>query len=119
MYRLNPLYADNTDDNLMFQRAEDGEIHMLESDFSCELGDFMEEHLERDNSIPMFLSGVIKFLFNRKYGVTVDDVEDYNDGDDDDEDDQGDDDTDSDKPGSSDEELAVPDPDEPITIDSD
>jgi len=119
MYRLNPLYADNTDDNLMFQRAEDGEIHMLESDFSCELGDLMEEHLERDNSIPMFLSGVIKFLFNRKYGVTVDDVEDYNDGDDDDEDDQGDDDTDSDKPGSSDEELAVPDPDEPITIDSD
>merc|ERR1712029_1225170 len=104
------LYADNTEDNLMFQRAEDGEIHMLESDFSCELGDLMEAHLERDNSIPMFLPGVIKFLFNRKYGVTVDDVEDYN---------QGDDDTDSDKPGSSDEELAVPDPDEPITIDSD
>ena len=85
IYALKPKYADNAEDNLLFQAESDGEISMLESDFSLELGELMEEHLEKENSIPMFLAGLIRKLYNRRHGVSEEDVEEYNDGDDDEE----------------------------------
>ena len=38
---------------------------MLESEFSLELSELMELHLEQYNSIPMFLAGIIMELFRR------------------------------------------------------
>ena len=84
IYKLIPVDAESSEDNLVFQKTEDGEICMLESDFSLELGELMEEHLERHNSIPMFLAGLIRRLYFKKHGMTEDDEQDYNDGDDDD-----------------------------------
>ena len=84
IYKLIPVDAESSEDNLLFQKKEDGEICMLESDFSLELGELMEEHLERHNSIPMFLAGLVRRLYFKKHGMTEDDEQDYNDGDDDD-----------------------------------
>merc|ERR1712059_125937 len=67
-YRLLSLYAESPEDSLLFQKSSEGEIQMLESEFSLELGDLMEEHLEKNNSIPMFLAGLITQLFRRQEG---------------------------------------------------
>merc|ERR1712059_101718 len=67
-YRLLSLYAESPEDSLLFQKSSEGEIQMLESEFSLELGELMEEHLEKNNSIPMFLAGLITQLFHRQEG---------------------------------------------------
>merc|ERR1712226_1508329 len=66
-YRLTPIYA-NSGDNLLFQKTNSGEVQMLESEYSLELGDLMELHLEKHNSIPMFLAGLIRQLWRRHHG---------------------------------------------------
>eukprot|EP00092_Neocalanus_flemingeri_P033116 GFUD01036011.1.p1 GENE.GFUD01036011.1~~GFUD01036011.1.p1 ORF type:complete len:782 (+),score=288.73 GFUD01036011.1:56-2401(+) len=68
-YRLLPLYAESQDDSLLFQKSKSGEIQMLESEFSLELGELMEEHLEKNNSIPMFLAGLIMQLYYKQHGA--------------------------------------------------
>ena len=113
-YKLIPGDAETPEDNLMFQKTDDGEICMLESDFSLELGELMEEHLERHNSIPMFLAGLIRTLYFKKHGMTEDDVEEYNDGDED-EDMERDEDSNS----SSEKSNNSSDPEEIIEIDDD
>ena len=114
MYRLKPMYADTQEDNLMFQKKEDGEVCMLESDFSLELGALMEEHLEKHNSIPMFLAGLIRKLYFKRHGISEEDMEDYDDGDnDDEEDDNRDDDSDDES------DSGEPSEDEIIEIDDD
>lgn len=67
-YRMLPLYAESQEDSLLFQKSQSGEIQMLESEFSLELGELMEEHLERNNSIPMFLAGLIMQLYYKQNG---------------------------------------------------
>ena len=67
-YRMLPLYAESQDDSLLFQKSKSGEIQMLESEFSLELSELMEEHLERNNSIPMFLAGLIMQLYYKQNG---------------------------------------------------
>lgn len=67
-YRMLPLYAERQEDSLLFQKSKSGEIQMLESEFSLELGELMEEHLERNNSIPMFLAGLIMQLYYKQNG---------------------------------------------------
>jgi len=67
-YRMLPLYAESQDDSLLFQKSKTGEIQMLESEFSLELGELMEEHLEKNNSIPMFLAGLIMQLYYKQNG---------------------------------------------------
>ena len=74
-YRMTPLYAENSADHLLFQKAKSGEIQMLESEFSLELGELMELHLERQNSIPMFLAGLIRHLWRKQSGGDDDDEE--------------------------------------------
>merc|ERR1711953_844547 len=71
-YRMTPLYAENPTDHLLFQKAKSGEIQMLESEYSLELGELMEVHLERQNSIPMFLAGLIRHLWKRQSGEDED-----------------------------------------------
>jgi len=68
-YRLLPLYAESQEDSLLFQKSQAGDIQMLESEFSLELGELMEEHLERNNSIPMLLAGLIMQLFYKQNGA--------------------------------------------------
>ena len=63
-YRL--LYAKTSQDTLLFQKTGSGEINMLESEFYLQLGELMELHLERQNSIPMFLAGLMKMLWRRQ-----------------------------------------------------
>ena len=65
-YRLLPLYAETSQDTLLFQKTGSGEINMLESEFYLQLGELMELHLERQNSIPMFLAGLMKMLWRRQ-----------------------------------------------------
>ena len=65
-YRLRPQYAQNQEDNFLFEKSEDGEISMLESEFSLEVEDLMEQHLEKNNSLPMFLAAVIRKLFDQE-----------------------------------------------------
>lgn len=64
-YKVTPQYVDSAEQCLLFHKAPDGEVQMLESEFSNELGNLMEEHLEGNNSIPMFLSGLIMKMFYR------------------------------------------------------
>ena len=80
-YKLRPQYAENQEDNFLFEKSEDGEICMLESEFSLEMEELMEQHLERNNSIPMFLAAVIRKLFDQQQQHRGD-VDDYKDGDD-------------------------------------
>jgi hypothetical protein len=40
---------------------------MLESEFSLELVDLMEVHLEQHNSIPMFMAALIMDLFSKSF----------------------------------------------------
>merc|ERR1712150_468480 len=92
-YKLRPQYAENQEDNFLFEKAEDGEICMLESEFSLEMEELIEQHLERNNSIPMFLAAVIRKLFdqqqqhNQQQQHRVVDVDDYKDGEEEDEED--------------------------------
>ena len=74
-YRMLPLYAESQEDTLLFQKSKTGEIQMLESEFSLELGELMEEHLERNNSIPMFLAGLIMQLYYKQNGGGEEDQE--------------------------------------------
>jgi len=74
-YRLLPSFTNNPEDSLLFQKSSSGEIQMLESEFSLELGDLMEEHLERNNSIPMFLAGLIMQLYYKQNGGNTEEDE--------------------------------------------
>ena len=71
-YRMTPLCAENSADHLLFQKAKSGEIQMLESEFSLKLRELMELHLEKQNSIPMFLAGLIRHLWRRQSGEDED-----------------------------------------------
>ena len=85
-YRLTPQFAQSQDQAFLFDKSEDGEILLLESELCHEMGDLMREHLEENNSIPMFLAAVIRKLFdNHQRGSGVIDVDEYQDGDEDEE----------------------------------
>ena len=79
-YRMTPLYAESSADHLLFQKAKSGEIQMLESEYSLELGELMELHLERQNSIPMFLAGLIRHLWRRQSGEDEDENDNEDEG---------------------------------------
>ena len=87
-YRLRPQYAENQEDHFLFDKSEDGEICMLESEFSLEVEDLMDQHLEKNHSIPMFLAAVIMKLFDQQQQRRVVDVDDYKDGDDENDDEE-------------------------------
>ena len=103
-YRLTPLYAESSADHLLFQKAKSGEIEMLESEFSRELGELMELHLEKQNSIPMFLAGLIRHLWRRQSGEDEDENDDEDEEEDEDENDDADEEEDEDNNDNVDEE---------------
>ena len=64
-YRLSPIYAESSDDFLLFQREESGECLLLETPFSTQLTELMDLHLRQQHSVPVFLAAVIMDLFSR------------------------------------------------------
>jgi mitotic spindle assembly checkpoint protein MAD1 len=46
-YRLTPIYAESGDDNLLFLRDSSGNCHLLQTQFSDQLTEFIDLHLSR------------------------------------------------------------------------
>jgi len=65
-YRILPMYAQSRQDYLLFQKATSGDVQMLESTYSSQLGDLIDQHLTQDGSIPMFLAALIMDLFQKQ-----------------------------------------------------
>ncbi|XP_076644642.1 mitotic arrest-deficient 1 isoform X1 [Halictus rubicundus] len=62
-YKLSSQYAESPEDFLFFHIAEDG-VDLLETAFSATLGPLVEQHLQRQHSVPMFLNAVQSDLFS-------------------------------------------------------
>ncbi|XP_045214244.1 mitotic spindle assembly checkpoint protein MAD1-like isoform X1 [Mercenaria mercenaria] len=65
-YRLTSMYAESSNDFLLFKQNSNGDIEMLGTSFSSTMQDLMEMYLIRQDSIPAFLSGVTLELFSRQ-----------------------------------------------------
>ncbi|XP_064080559.1 mitotic spindle assembly checkpoint protein MAD1-like [Macrobrachium nipponense] len=64
-YKLINMYAESPEDFFMFQLSTDGQVHLLETDFSNTLEELMDTYLQRKNSFPAFLSAVTLDLFRK------------------------------------------------------
>ena len=51
---------------VLLQQSQSGEIQLLGTEFSQQLGDKLETYLHGANSIPVFLSSVTMDLFNKQ-----------------------------------------------------
>ncbi|XP_076761521.1 mitotic arrest-deficient 1 [Xylocopa sonorina] len=69
-YKLSSQYAESPDDFLFFQISEEG-VDLLETAFSATLGSLVEQHLQRQHSVPMFLNAVQTDLFNQQTMTNV------------------------------------------------
>ncbi|GFO28634.1 mitotic spindle assembly checkpoint protein mad1-like [Plakobranchus ocellatus] len=65
-YRLTSMYAERQKDYLLFQQNAQGEVQLLQTDFSMAFQDAMENYLQNLKSLPMFLSHITIELFNRQ-----------------------------------------------------
>ncbi|XP_018579293.1 mitotic spindle assembly checkpoint protein MAD1-like [Anoplophora glabripennis] len=66
LYKLRSMYSDHVDDQLCFQLNKEGELNLLETEFSTTLEDMINLHLVHQKSIPVFLSAVTMDMFNNK-----------------------------------------------------
>ncbi|XP_015429579.1 PREDICTED: mitotic spindle assembly checkpoint protein MAD1 [Dufourea novaeangliae] len=64
-YRLSSQYAESPEDFLFFHIGEEG-VDLLETAFSATLGSLVEQYLQRQHSVPMFLNAVQTDLFNQQ-----------------------------------------------------
>nr|XP_050858169.1 mitotic spindle assembly checkpoint protein MAD1-like isoform X2 [Vespula vulgaris]XP_050858170.1 mitotic spindle assembly checkpoint protein MAD1-like isoform X2 [Vespula vulgaris] len=69
-YKLSSQYAESPDDFLFFHVGEEG-VDLLETAFSATLGTFIERHLQRQHSVPMFLNAVQSELFSQQTMTNV------------------------------------------------
>lgn len=67
-YRLTSLYAEHPGDCLIFKAASPSgsKMQLLETEFSHTVGELIEVHLRRQDSIPAFLSSLTLELFSRQ-----------------------------------------------------
>ncbi|KAL1450732.1 hypothetical protein WDU94_003061 [Cyamophila willieti] len=65
MYKLASMYADAPTDNLLFQSTE-GQLNLIETDYSKVLKPLLDLHLGQYHSIPMLLSALTQELFQRQ-----------------------------------------------------
>eukprot|EP00808_Paulinella_micropora_P016197 g5475.t1 len=65
-YRLRSMYSEKEEDALMFQKAEGGPMHMLETQFVKRVDAELLELLHKYHSIPAFLSQLTLQLFERQ-----------------------------------------------------
>ncbi|KAJ8962809.1 hypothetical protein NQ318_001209 [Aromia moschata] len=66
LYKLRSMYAEHADDQLCFQVNKEGDLNLLENEFSATLEDMINLHLRHQKSIPVFLSAITMDLFNNK-----------------------------------------------------
>lgn len=65
-YRLSSVYAEQMDDSLLFKKGSNGNMQLMETEFSKTLGEMVALHLHHQKSIPAFLSAVTLELFSRQ-----------------------------------------------------
>lgn len=65
-YNLMSMYAESSTDALLFQTTPNGEMQLLQNEFSSTLTDYIESFLQQQHSIPAFLSSVTLDLFSRQ-----------------------------------------------------
>ncbi|XP_008947103.1 PREDICTED: mitotic spindle assembly checkpoint protein MAD1 [Merops nubicus] len=67
-YRLTSIYAEHQGDCLLFKTSSSsgGKMQLLETEFSQTIGELIELHLLRQDSIPAFLSALTLDLFSRQ-----------------------------------------------------
>ncbi|XP_028154002.1 mitotic spindle assembly checkpoint protein MAD1 isoform X2 [Diabrotica virgifera virgifera] len=70
LYKLTSLYAEQADDLLCFQVNKDGDLNLLENEFSATLDKMINLHLRHQKSIPVFLSALTMDLFQNKTMTT-------------------------------------------------
>ncbi|KAG5897303.1 hypothetical protein JTB14_011466 [Gonioctena quinquepunctata] len=70
LYKLRSMYAEQPDDQLCFQVNKDGDLNLLENEFSATLDTMINLHLRHQKSIPVFLSAITMDLFNNKTMTT-------------------------------------------------
>lgn len=66
LYKLRSMYAEQPDDQLCFQVNKDGDLSLLENDYSATLEAMINLHLKHQKSIPVFLSAITMDLFSSK-----------------------------------------------------
>lgn len=66
LYKLRSMYAETPDDQLCFQVNKEGDLNLLENDYSATLESMINLHLRHQKSIPVFLSAITMDLFNGK-----------------------------------------------------
>lgn len=64
-YKLLSQYAESPDDFLFFHVREEG-VDLLETAFSTNLSSLIEQYLQRQHSVPMFLNAVQSDLFSQQ-----------------------------------------------------
>lgn len=69
-YKLSSQYAESPDDFLFFKIGENC-VELLETAFSATLGHTVEQYLQRQHSVPMFLNAVQTDLFNQQTMTNV------------------------------------------------
>ncbi|XP_057656026.1 mitotic spindle assembly checkpoint protein MAD1 [Diorhabda carinulata] len=70
LYKLRSMYAERPDDLLCFQVDKNGDLNLLENEFSANLESMINLHLRHQKSIPVFLSAITMDLFNNKTMTT-------------------------------------------------
>ncbi|CAG5102106.1 Similar to MAD1L1: Mitotic spindle assembly checkpoint protein MAD1 (Homo sapiens) [Cotesia congregata] len=68
-YKLSSQYAESPDDFLYFQVGEG--VDLLETQFSATLEHFIERHLKKQHSVPMFLNAVQAELFSQQTATNM------------------------------------------------
>lgn len=66
LYKLRSMYAESEEDMLCFQMNKDGDMNLLENEYSATLEDMINLHLRHQKSFPVFLSAITMDLFNNK-----------------------------------------------------
>lgn len=63
LFRLSNMYAEDEEDCLLFQIQSDGEIQLLENEYSSQLGEYIRTYLVNAESFPAFLAAITLDLF--------------------------------------------------------
>lgn len=70
LYKLSSVYAERAEDQLCFQLNNEGNLNLLENEFSSTLEEMVNLHLRHQKSIPVFLSALTIELFNNSTVAT-------------------------------------------------
>lgn len=65
-YRLHSRYAEQESDDILFQKSVNGQLDLLETEFTASLDEEALAFLTRCHSIPAFLSNITLDLFNKQ-----------------------------------------------------